>query len=137
MFLFIYLYIQKIGFDISCKLSPQETFCINCHSLFFSKIKQTISKCRLLLPSMLAVNIDSWLYGNSRQDVFLTFCREESEYADLCQRVACRKCAVNQHNFYKNRNVKGVSMKWIFSRRHVSEVLSALTWSRDRAEPVT
>ena len=28
---------QKIGFDISCKLSPEETICMMCQSLFFWK----------------------------------------------------------------------------------------------------
>ena len=39
---------MKIGFDISCKLSPKETMCMLLESLIFSKNKKTILKCRLL-----------------------------------------------------------------------------------------
>ena len=31
---------QKIGFDISCKLSPKETICMNCQSLFSGENKK-------------------------------------------------------------------------------------------------
>ena len=33
---FSYLF-KKIGFDISCKLSPEETVCMKCQSLFSGK----------------------------------------------------------------------------------------------------
>ena len=33
--IFFAYFSQKIGFDISCKLSPEETICIKCQSLFF------------------------------------------------------------------------------------------------------
>ena len=48
---------QKTGSDISCKLSPMETTCMKCQSLFSGQNKKNISKCRLLkfLPSMLSV----------------------------------------------------------------------------------
>ena len=39
---------QKIDFGISCKLSPQETICLKCQSLFSGKNKKYISKCCLL-----------------------------------------------------------------------------------------
>ena len=50
---------QKTGFDISCKLSPNETICMECQILFSVKNNKVISKCRLLkmLPSMLRVNL--------------------------------------------------------------------------------
>ena len=32
----IFLFSQKTGFDISCKLSPMETICMKCQILFFS-----------------------------------------------------------------------------------------------------
>ena len=38
---------QKIGFDISCKLSPEKTICMKCQSLFSGKNKRNISKCSL------------------------------------------------------------------------------------------
>ena len=31
------LMIRKIGFDISCKLSPKETICMKCQNLFSGK----------------------------------------------------------------------------------------------------
>ena len=34
---------KKIGFDISCKLSPQETICMKCQSLFSGKNKKNIN----------------------------------------------------------------------------------------------
>ena len=40
---------QKIGFDISCKLSPVETICIEFQSLFSGKTKKNvIIACHLL-----------------------------------------------------------------------------------------
>ena len=52
MVYFSYFY-KKIGFDISCKLSPYETICMKC-ILFSVKNKKNISKCHLLniLPSV-------------------------------------------------------------------------------------
>ena len=39
----------KIGFDIPCKFSSQENIYMNCHTLFFGKIrKKCISECSLL-----------------------------------------------------------------------------------------
>ena len=44
-----FLFFQKISFDISCKLSPQETICIKCQRFFLGKIGKKISSiCRLL-----------------------------------------------------------------------------------------
>ena len=47
---------QIIVFDISCKLSLQETICMKYQSLFSVENKKTISKCHLLqfFPSMLS-----------------------------------------------------------------------------------
>ena len=49
---------QKIGFDISCKLSPFEMICINYQILFSEKNKKNISDCCLVkvLPRVLRVN---------------------------------------------------------------------------------
>ena len=40
---------MKIGFDISCKLSPKETICMQCQSLFSEKNKKIFHNvvCRL------------------------------------------------------------------------------------------
>ena len=35
-------YSQKKCFDISCKLSPEETICLKCQSLFSGEIKKNI-----------------------------------------------------------------------------------------------
>ena len=44
-----FLFFHKISFDISCKLSPQETICIKCQRFFLGKIRKKISSiCRLL-----------------------------------------------------------------------------------------
>ena len=43
-----FLFSQKIGFDISCKLSPNKTICIKYQSLFLAKIRKMLSICRLL-----------------------------------------------------------------------------------------
>ena len=40
-FLFLF-FLQKTGFDTSCKLSPKETICIKCQSLYFRKNKKNI-----------------------------------------------------------------------------------------------
>ena len=54
--IFSLFFFQKIGFDISCKLSPEETIFMRCQSLFSEKNDKNISNCRLLkvLPSMLS-----------------------------------------------------------------------------------
>ena len=36
---------QKIGFDISCKLSPQETVCVKCQNQFWGKETKKSSIC--------------------------------------------------------------------------------------------
>ena len=36
-YIYIYIYLQKTGFDISCKLSPLETICMECQNLSFWK----------------------------------------------------------------------------------------------------
>ena len=36
-FFFIFFFLQKIGFDISCKLSLTETICMKCQILFYRK----------------------------------------------------------------------------------------------------
>ena len=47
---------HKVDFDISCKLSPRETICLKCQSLFSGRYKNNISKCLLnFLPIMLSV----------------------------------------------------------------------------------
>ena len=52
---------QKTGFDISCKLSPVETICMNGQNLFSGekkKKKKKISKCLLkFLPRVININI--------------------------------------------------------------------------------
>ena len=39
---FSILFFQKTGFDISCKLSPLETICMECQILFAGKNKKNI-----------------------------------------------------------------------------------------------
>ena len=48
---------QKTGFDISCKLSPLETICMKCQSLFSGKNNKIfeIVICWFFLPSILSV----------------------------------------------------------------------------------
>ena len=40
--IFFLIFFQKIGFDTSCKLSPYETVCMKCQSLFSGKNKKNI-----------------------------------------------------------------------------------------------
>ena len=62
---------QKIGFDISCKLSPKETICMNCQILFSGKYKKNISKYLLLnfLPSMLSLE-KKWIEKMNRAETW-------------------------------------------------------------------
>ena len=39
-FLFFFFFFQKIRFDISCKLSPEETICMKFQTLFSEKEKK-------------------------------------------------------------------------------------------------
>ena len=56
-----HIFSKKLGFDISCKLSPEETICMKCQVLvsgnYKKKYTKTISKSLLLnfLPSMQSV----------------------------------------------------------------------------------
>ena len=56
MLFFFSYFLLKVSFDVSCKLSPKETVCIKCQSLFSGKNKKSTSK-RLLkfLPIMISV----------------------------------------------------------------------------------
>ena len=103
---------QKTGSDISCKLSPEETICMQCQILFSGKNKKNISKCRLLkiLPRVLSVKekcsktlICITLWANSADDIsaifFLIFPGIQdvtsSSYSsgDNLQKV-CTKCQI-------------------------------------------
>ena len=37
----------KIGFDISCKLSPKETICMKCQTLFYEEKKKKNNNTKL------------------------------------------------------------------------------------------
>ena len=51
------IFAQKIGFDISCKLSPKKTICMKCQIPFSGKNQKNMSKCLLkCLPRVLSVN---------------------------------------------------------------------------------
>ena len=69
---------QKTGFDISCKLSPQETVCMKCQILFSGKNNKNISKCRLLKisPRVLSVKALSKIAANNILNLLLLFFRE-------------------------------------------------------------
>ena len=58
IFFFIFL---KIGFDISCKLSSQETICMKYQIQFSMRNKKHILKCHLLklLPGMQSVKMEA------------------------------------------------------------------------------
>ena len=82
---------QKTGFDISCKLSPKETICMKCQTLFSGENKKNISKCRLLkfVPSMLSIEVFyaiflkkcmTFLWGKSEQKCAALFPGIEKYY---------------------------------------------------------
>ena len=48
MVVFLIFFSQETGFDTSCKLSPLQTFCMECQNLFSGENKKNISVCRLL-----------------------------------------------------------------------------------------
>ena len=54
---FLFLFPDKIGFDISCKLSSEETIYKKSQNLFSGKNKKIISKCRVQNFSMLSFNM--------------------------------------------------------------------------------
>ena len=62
-FLDIFLFFQENRLCISCKMSPEETICINWHSLFFGKNKKKYQEKYFkmssaeILTSMLGVSI--------------------------------------------------------------------------------
>ena len=41
---FLFLFYHNVGFDISYKLSPQETICMKCQSSFFGENKEKYFK---------------------------------------------------------------------------------------------
>ena len=56
--IFFFLFAQKIGFDILCKLSPEETICIKHQSLFSGKIRIVLQNviCWKFYPVCFALN---------------------------------------------------------------------------------
>ena len=58
-FLDIFLFFQKMGFDMSCKLSTKETICMTYQIHCLRKNKKSILKYYLLefLPCMLSIDI--------------------------------------------------------------------------------
>ena len=71
LFSFFFPENQKIGFDFSCKLSPEETSCLNNKSLFLGKMRKIFQKVvAAILLSMLSVRCNTDIkYGNS-SDIF-------------------------------------------------------------------
>ena len=59
LIMFFSYFFKKIGFEISCKLTPKESICMKCQSLFSGKYKKNISKSCLqkFLGSILRVKI--------------------------------------------------------------------------------
>ena len=45
---FFFFFFPNTGFGISCRLSPKETICMTCQSLFCAKNRKISSFCRLL-----------------------------------------------------------------------------------------
>ena len=77
---------QKIGIDISCKLSPKKTIGRKCQNLFSGKNKNNISNCRLLkfLPSMLSIIIPS-KWDMRKSTIFLIMnCIDPDQSLYLC-----------------------------------------------------
>ena len=67
-----YFVSSKIGFDISYKLSPEETICMKCQILFLGKDKESFKlSSAKFLPSMLSVNRVCLLHNNA------SLCREK------------------------------------------------------------
>ena len=56
---------QKIGSDISCKLSSKETVCMKYQNIFSRKSKKNISNCHLLIfsPSMPSIKLSHQKVG--------------------------------------------------------------------------
>ena len=51
---FLFFFSKKIGFDTACKLSPLETICMKCQSLFLGEKMRQISMSLLLnLPRVI------------------------------------------------------------------------------------
>ena len=53
----LFLFSQKTGFDISCKLSPLETICMKCQILFSGKNKNNMLSADFL-PRMLSIKVE-------------------------------------------------------------------------------
>ena len=86
---------QKIGFQISCKLSPKETVCMKSESLFYGISKKNIYKCHLLKfsPWMQSVKVSQ----------YLLCCRYLSESCFLyCALLRRRKSAKFCHGVMQN-----------------------------------
>ena len=48
MIFFLFFFFQKIGYGISCRMSPLETVCMKCQNLFSAKKIRDISICHML-----------------------------------------------------------------------------------------
>ena len=57
-FVVFFIFFKKTGFDISCKLSPVETICMNCQICFLEKVRNILECCLLkILPRVLLLNV--------------------------------------------------------------------------------
>ena len=59
---YVSYFFQKIGFDISCKLSPQETICMKCQILFSGKNKIKISSLCFLLNLLIILLYNLYIF---------------------------------------------------------------------------
>ena len=93
---------QKIGLDISCKMSSMETLCMECKVLFFGgKNKKNISKCPLLkiLPRVLSVNMSDNLLLSWQCRQVGTYCPQPDVLVWLCKH--CRQMLSVQEYEYR------------------------------------
>ena len=67
---------RKVWFDISCKLSPQETICMKCQILFLSKIEKIFINLSSVELSQKVVMVESNIQPKQEKYYIISFIRK-------------------------------------------------------------
>ena len=118
MILFSY-FSMKIGFDISCKLLPQETICMKWHSLFSGKIRKNILDCCLqkFLLSMQCIKL------NNKLMILFSYFSMKIGFDISCKLLPQETICMKWHSLFSGKIRKNILdcclQKFLFSMQRI------------------